>query len=117
MMEALLAMQPAAQAICIITGIFGGVGLVVWCTCGLWSEDPEEKEQIREAAKRAQKILAKITWGMGLAFLLTLPPACSKDTYKNLIIYRAIESPTASKAVDTLDKMLDRFEEMLEKDK
>ena len=93
--EIMLFMQPVCAAIAVTTGIlslFAVLFLVLSIFDGI--------DDVRASCKRVLLILIPI-------FLLTVIPAGSWQGYKQVLIYRAINSDTSGKLVENINRILD----------
>jgi len=105
-MEILLILQPAALGFGLLIGSMGIIGFLL-ATLTICVE-VERKEQYMYW-KKYKKYM--VIW-LSSMFLL-IGCACSWDSYKNLLIYKSINSDTTAKSIQILETLLDKVEERI----
>jgi hypothetical protein len=103
-MEIILMLQPVGVVFCVSSGV-----LLLFLSFAMGFAAMEENKDVFNFIKKACLILSII-------FILSTPISCAWGMYKNVLIYRAINSETATKAIENIDLLMDKFGKML-KDK
>jgi hypothetical protein len=107
-MEILLILQPMAHAIAVMSGILAFVGVIIYVVfrcISLTTKNREEGETLRTSSK----VISKYLIASSIVFILSLPPTYAWDIYKNILVYRAINSDTADKAVSNINLLMDKL--------
>jgi len=120
-METLFYLQPFASGLATMCGCLFGVGLFVavfaYAVRLILETSPHETDnEASVAAKKVTKLARTIAVVFGVGLLLSWPVSLTWESYKRVMVYRALESDTTEQAVDTLEAMLGRLERVAESD-
>ena len=76
--------------------------------------DPQRREfRCLETTRESLKVFRRVSIVLAVVALLALPAARSWDIYRNVLAYRAINSPTATKAVENANIFMDKLGKFL----
>ena len=113
-MEILLALQPIAKTFMFITVAAGIISIIVVFACSVGVFDESDKEivnRLNSAKDKGKKVLIASV----ISLLLILPVSRAWDIYKNVLIYRAINSDTTEHVINNTNKLLVKLEEIIDK--
>lgn len=119
MIEILLALQPIAEVFFTITIIMFTLAIIVLVILIIIErvmtlyEDIGSDQDLKEV-RITTKIITKISAISIILFLLITPAAKAWDIYKNVLIYRAINSDTSAQVVKNTNLLLEKLEEVIE---
>ena len=111
-MEILFFLQPLGEWVSFVGGVACALLVVIFSTAGIMIlSEGDWSETTTKNAKRVAWIIAGILLVSSAASI----PANAWDIYKNILVYRAVQSNTTAKGVDAINASVDKLKEFVDK--
>lgn len=113
-MEILFWTQPLFSLFCFFGGLFGFLGFASFSIMFVVDKVEETRDEEGLFPKNFCGKMVKLSACVLAIVILVSPLANVKEIYKNILIYRGLNSALVDKAANTADKMLNVLNEKLD---